>query len=121
MNRSNENAFPSRRQFLQLGGAAALACAASNVSADETAPKANTDTNRGNTLNVSNASYSLRAFSLDKAIEMTKRAGIKNNCPKSMHRSQITVFAPFCLRKSVPRGIILVESKPIRLTGQVGG
>ncbi len=78
-----ENIHSSRRQFLQLGGAAALACAASTAAAQSPAPKA--EHAKGKSLNLSVASYTFRAFSLDKTIEMTKRAGIKNICLKSMH------------------------------------
>jgi sugar phosphate isomerase/epimerase len=78
-----ESSTPSRRQFLQLGGAAALACAASSATAQSPAAKA--DSTKGKSLNLSIASYTFRAFNLDKTIEMTKRAGIKNICLKSMH------------------------------------
>jgi hypothetical protein len=73
----------SRRQFLQLGGAAALACATSTVEAQPAAGKV--ERSAAKSLNLSVASYTFRAFGLDKTIEMTKRAGIKNLCVKSMH------------------------------------
>jgi D-mannonate dehydratase len=83
MKLGHENLATSRRQFLQLGGAAALAAAASPVTAQSPAPKA--ANSAGKSLNLSVASYTFRSFSLDKAIEMTKRVGIKNICLKSMH------------------------------------
>ena len=82
MNPSANHLSPSRRQFLQLGGAAAIACAASNPAtgdaAEENRPPAKS-------LNLSVASYTFRKFNLEKTIAMTKRAGIKNICLKSMH------------------------------------
>ncbi len=74
---------PSRRQFLLLGGTAALAAAASNAIADDTASAANRP--MGKSLNLSVASYTFRKFNLDKTIAMTKRAGIQNICLKSCH------------------------------------
>jgi len=74
---------PTRRRFLQLGGAAALACAASPAMAEKTA--AAEQHSKGKSLNLSVTSYSFRAFSLDKAIEMTRRAGLKNICLKAVH------------------------------------
>jgi inosose dehydratase len=83
MKRPNESLIPSRRQFLQFGSAAALACATSTAAAQSPAPK--TENAKGKSLNLSVASYTFRAFNLDKTIDMTKRAGIKNICLKSMH------------------------------------
>ena len=63
-----------------------MACAtstATTATAQSPAPKA--DHAAGKSLNLSVASYTFRAFNLDKTIEMTKRAGIKNICLKSMH------------------------------------
>jgi inosose dehydratase len=74
----------TRRQFLQIGGAAALACAASTAkSADVT--QATAKKSPGKMLNLGIASYTFRAFDLDKTLAMTKRAGLKNVCLKSMH------------------------------------
>ena len=39
----------------------------------------------GKTLNLGVASYTFRAFDLDKTFALTKRAGLKNICLKSMH------------------------------------
>ncbi len=78
------DSMPSRRQFLQLGGAAALACAASSASRaaePQSAPKKPA----GKTLNLSLASYTFRSFDLDKTLAQGKRAGLKNICLKSMH------------------------------------
>jgi len=83
---------PSRRQFLQLGGAAALACAAATVtSAEEPQSAAEKPAEKpakksaGKTLNLGIASYTFRAFDLDKTLAFTKRAGLKNVCLKSVH------------------------------------
>jgi len=73
---------PTRRQFLKLSGAAALACAAAPAVAREPRSAAGRG---GKTLNLSVASYTFRAFNLDKTIELTKRAGLKNICLKSFH------------------------------------
>ena len=76
--------MPTRRQFLQLGGAAALACAASTASSAEE-PESPAKKSAGKTLNLGLASYTFRAFDLDKTLAQAKRAGLKNICLKSMH------------------------------------
>ncbi len=78
------NSAPNRRQFLRLGGAAALACAASTASSAEesVAPAKKPD---GKKLNLALASYTFKAFDLDKTLAFAKRAGLKNICLKSMH------------------------------------
>ena len=79
---------PTRRQFLQLGGAAALACAAATTSSAEepqAAAEKPVTKSVGKTLNLGVASYTFRAFDLDKTIALTKRAGLKNICLKSVH------------------------------------
>jgi inosose dehydratase len=87
MNKHNPKDLPvhtSRRQFLQLGGAAALACAASTASAEDdrtTGAKKPT----GKSLKLGVASYTFRNFDLDKTLAMTKRAGLKYISLKSMH------------------------------------
>ena len=81
----------TRRHFLQLGGAAALAAAASPTSAADPRPASGDPTAApvhraaGKRLNLSVASYTFRAFGLDKTIELTKRAGLTNICLKSVH------------------------------------
>jgi sugar phosphate isomerase/epimerase len=77
----------TRRQFLTLGGAAALACAAGPATAADTeSPKSRApETRHGKQLNLSLASYTFRAFSLEKTIELCKRAELKNICLKSVH------------------------------------
>jgi len=78
------NSPSTRRQFLQLGGAGALACATSSAtSAQPQQPRVAKP--RDKTLKLGIASYSFRAFSLDEALAMTKRAGLKYICLKSMH------------------------------------
>jgi inosose dehydratase len=82
--KASTNAFlPSRRQFLRLGGAAALACSAPTAKSEDAASAASR--RAGKSLNLSVASYTFRKFNLDTTIEMTKRAGIKNICLKSFH------------------------------------
>ena len=78
-----KNSTPTRRQFLQLGGAAALACAARGPSAQERIAPVKKPA--GKTLNLGLASYTFRAFDLDKTLAQTKRAGLKNICLKSVH------------------------------------
>ncbi|MGO9115528.1 MAG: sugar phosphate isomerase/epimerase family protein [Thermoguttaceae bacterium] len=79
-----KNFTPTRRQFFQLGGAAALACAASTASsAEETTSPAKKSV--GKKLNLGLASYTFRAFDLDKTLAQATRAGLKNICLKSMH------------------------------------
>ncbi len=72
----------TRRRFLQSAtlGSAALACTGlrSNAFAEDTV-----DAYRG--LKMGIASYSLRKFTLDQAIAMTKEAGLKYICLKDMH------------------------------------
>lgn len=58
------------------------AAASPSTVADGAAPASRT---AAKTLNLSVASYTFRAFSLDKTIELTKRAGLKNICLKSVH------------------------------------
>jgi inosose dehydratase len=74
----------SRRSFLRqtaLGSlAATLAAPASSPGAVTKAPR---DADHGLKLGI--ASYSLRKFSLDQAIAMTKEAGVGNICLKDMH------------------------------------
>jgi sugar phosphate isomerase/epimerase len=75
----------SRRQFVQMGlaGSAALAAAAlSRPARGATAPDA-ADPYHG--LKVGVASYSFRSFPLEKAIEMTKEAGVKYITLKDVH------------------------------------
>jgi len=86
----NENASPrhdshtTRRQFLQLGGAAALTCAATSTTS-AAKPESPTTKSVGKTLNLGLASYTFRAFDLGKTLAFAKRAGLKNICLKSMH------------------------------------
>jgi sugar phosphate isomerase/epimerase len=74
----------SRRQFLCLGGAAALACAASTASAADE-PEAAAKKPSGKSLKLGVTSYTFRAFDLAKTLAMTKRAGLKYISLKSMH------------------------------------
>ncbi len=79
---------PTRRQFLQLGSAAALACAASTASSaaePQSAAKKPAGGAPSRSLNLGLASYTFRAFDLDKTLAQAKRAGLKNICLKSMH------------------------------------
>ena len=84
-NPSHRNKAATRRQFMQFGGAAALACAAqgmrSAVAAEETAAPHPS----GKHLTLGVASYSFRTFDLDKTIAMTKRSGATHINMKAMH------------------------------------
>jgi len=75
----------SRRQLLHAGalGAAALTAAkfSPQLFADSPAPSA--DPYRGLKMGV--ASYSLRKFTLDQALDMTRELGLKYICLKDMH------------------------------------
>src|SRR5512140_3766878 len=75
---------PSRRHFLQLLGASALAGSLSGtaVLAQEKRPA---DKKSPIPFHLGIASYSFRAFTLDQVIEMTKRLGIKRLTLKDMH------------------------------------
>ena len=74
-----------RRHFLQAGllGSAAFAAASFTSRASGAVTKAEREPFRG--LKVGVASYSLRKFSLDQAITMTKQAGVKYLTLKDMH------------------------------------
>lgn len=76
----------NRRQFVKTGilGAAALA-------APGWLRAAEADPFRG--LKVGIASYSLRKFTLDQAIEMTREAGVRHICLKDMHLSLKSTLA----------------------------
>jgi inosose dehydratase len=83
MNLQSRGPAATRRQFLKLGSTAALACSASLASAgQESRRPAKTPEHH---LNLGIASYTFRAFNLDKTLAMTKRAGLKFVCLKSMH------------------------------------
>jgi sugar phosphate isomerase/epimerase len=69
----------SRRRFLQLAGASAVACAASTRSRLSAAPAASVPYQLGM------ASYTLREFPVEQAIEMTKRLGLVRIAFKDFH------------------------------------
>ena len=69
----------SRRRFLQLAGASAVACAASTRSRLSAAPAASVPYQLGM------ASYTLREFPVEQAIEMTKRLGLVRIALKDFH------------------------------------
>src|SRR5512140_1207026 len=75
---------PSRRHFLQLLGASALAGSLSGtaVLAQEKRPA---DKKSPVPFQLGIASYSFRAFTLDQVIDMAKRLGIKRLTLKDMH------------------------------------
>ncbi len=82
----NENANLNRRHFLQLGLLASGALAAGAPGAAVAGPtKAPVDALHGLKLGV--ASYTLRKFTLDQAIQMTKEAGVKYIALKDVHLS----------------------------------
>jgi len=75
----------NRRRFLQMGvlGSTALAAARFPALLFGAAAKADRDPFHG--LKVGIASYSLRQFTLDQAIVMTKQAGVQHICLKDVH------------------------------------
>ena len=74
----------SRRQFLRMAGAGAMACATGSPrsmrAAEPPAPAA-----PAVPFTLGMASYTLRQFPLDQAIEMTKRLGLTRICFKDFH------------------------------------
>jgi inosose dehydratase len=69
----------NRRQFLQLAGIGAVACAAGNEVRASAAVPAKAAFELGM------ASYTFREFPLDKTLEMTRRLGLKRICLKDFH------------------------------------
>jgi len=69
----------SRRQFLQVAGASAVACATTTRARLSAAPAASVPYQLGM------ASYTLRAFPVEQAIEMTKRLGLTRIAFKDFH------------------------------------
>jgi inosose dehydratase len=69
----------NRRQFLQLAGIGAAACAAGPGIRESVAAPAKVGFELGM------ASYTFREFPLDKTLEMTKRLGLKRICFKDFH------------------------------------
>jgi inosose dehydratase len=69
----------SRRRFLQIAGASAVACATSVRGRLSAAPAASVPYQLGM------ASYTLRAFPVEQAIEMTKRLGLTRIAFKDFH------------------------------------
>jgi inosose dehydratase len=74
----------TRKSFLRLLGAAGLAAGAATVNAfpRRSAPAGNI---KEAGLKLGLASYSLRKFDLDQAIDMTRKVGLKHIALKSMH------------------------------------
>jgi inosose dehydratase len=81
------NESSSRRRFLQMAGASAVACAAPGrgraLAAESARRPAAAPTPVGYQLGM--ASYTLRLFPVDQAIEMTKRLGLTRICFKDFH------------------------------------
>lgn len=77
----------SRRRFLQLSGTAAAASlvGATTGLAGETAQAAGDVKKPAKALKLGVASYTFRKFDLDKTLALTRRAGLKYICLKSMH------------------------------------
>ncbi len=67
----------NRREFLQLAGMGALACAAGTRETASAAAKV--------PFELGMASYTFRAFPLDQTLQMTKRLGLKRICLKDFH------------------------------------
>jgi sugar phosphate isomerase/epimerase len=78
---------PSRRQFLQWTGTAAAASLIGTTTgrAAETAAAATEAKTSPKDLKLGVASYTFRKYDLDKTLALTKRAGLKYICLKSMH------------------------------------
>ena len=77
---------PSRRRFLQLAGTGAAACAAAaRGPALEASPRAAGEPAAALPFELGMASYTLRSFPVDQAIEMTKRLGLTRICFKDFH------------------------------------
>jgi sugar phosphate isomerase/epimerase len=79
----------NRRRFLQTGALASLACAGPHAS--PSFGQAEKDPYRGLKMGV--ASYSLRKFTLDDAIGMTRELGLKYICLKDVHLPLKTTLA----------------------------
>jgi inosose dehydratase len=76
----------NRRRFLQLAGAGALACAAPGSVLRAASPSgAASAAAPAVPFELGLASYTLRAFTTDQAIEMTKRLGLSRICFKDFH------------------------------------
>jgi inosose dehydratase len=82
----------SRRDFLKLAGVAAAACPpspwrVSPLTFPDVLPNADPQKERKSRVlfDLGVASYTLRAFSLDQSIEMTKRVGVKKLALKDVH------------------------------------
>ena len=75
----------TRRHFLQSGLLGSTALAAASVPATLLAGAAKAERDPFDGLKIGMASYTLRNFSLDQAIAMTKQAGVKYICLKDMH------------------------------------
>ena len=76
---------PSRRAFLALAAAAAAALRTNNASAAEPHLGSSQPSHRKAALALGLASYSLRHFSLDQALDMTRRVGLSRISLKDMH------------------------------------
>ncbi|MFO7693307.1 MAG: sugar phosphate isomerase/epimerase [Vicinamibacterales bacterium] len=72
-----------RRRFLKLAGASAVACAAASPRDALAAGRSEPAPTAPFTLGM--ASYTLRLFPVDQAIEMTKRLGLTRICFKDFH------------------------------------
>ena len=75
----------SRREFFKLAGISAAFSTAAIVSPVSARGKAIKKVEGVKRLNLSMTSYTFRKFSLDDAIQMTKRLGLKHIALKSMH------------------------------------
>jgi len=80
--------MPTRRHFLQwagVGAAASLAARRSFAQAPAPAEPQAARPHKSPALELGMASYTLREFSLDQALAMTKRVGLKHICLKDCH------------------------------------
>jgi len=78
---------PTRRRFLQVAGVGAVACAVSPRDAALAASSSRAADAAAAALpfELGMASYTLRSFPIDQAIEMTKRLGLTRICFKDFH------------------------------------
>lgn len=77
---------PTRRRFLQVAGVGAMACAwPARGAALASSPSAAGAAATALPFELGMASYTLRSFPLEQAIEMTKRLGLTRVCFKDFH------------------------------------
>jgi sugar phosphate isomerase/epimerase len=85
----NRSPGSSRRGFLRWTGTAALALGWPTdhltLAAEQDRPATRQETFGGKSIKLGIASYSFRQFDLDRALDMSRRVGLKRICLKSFH------------------------------------